>query len=164
MKQRGFTLFELLITLGLMACIFIIGFGYYALFSGTLVRLELDTLYMIFLQLNRTAIIDGKEHVLYLDKDKNTVRYDGTEHILGKGTKFGAGPNIKGPPSSPQFVIHDPITFPGHMVIFYPDGHIQSGTIYLTNDQGSITFALSSPIADISHLRRYHHNHTWALL
>ena len=43
----------------------------------------------------------------------------------------------------------------------YPDGIIQSGTVYVIDSSKKCMYALSSPISQVSYLRKYSYNGKW---
>ena len=106
----------------------------------------------------------GKQETLYCDRNSNSYRYKNSMHILPASVCFGTAPGVKGPPSSPDFVISNPVTFKDSAIIFYPDGVIQAGAIYLTDNRKRCTYALSCAVSKVSYLRKYQYTNRWDLI
>lgn len=165
MNQRGFSLLEVTIVLALVLVMCGLGISFsWRLFDTTLTRLEFDNIYMLFMQLQRQALIDRKTHTIQFDPVHNIYRWDGHEHALPAPVLFGTIPKASGPPSSPSRPLVTSITFPENKVTFSPDGHIQPGTLYVTDATKKILYALSCPVSDISYIRRYTFDTQWHLL
>lgn len=164
MRKTGFTLFEVCIVLALITFMVVMSMGYLQLVDKSLVRNELDTLYMVFVKLQQRARFEHKPIELVFDVSQNSYTYLNTSEKLAPGIVFGVLSGVHGPPSQPVHPIHNPVTFPRQRVIFFPDGKIQPGTVYLTNTAHTVLYALSCPISQISYIRRYIFDQKWALL
>ena len=164
MNKTGFTLFEVSIVIMLVVLMVSLGMGYFRVIDRTLVRMELDKLYMLFVKLQQRARYEQKNLEISFDAVNNSYTYGNTVEKLAQGTQFGIIPNAKGPPSSPTTVLKNPVTFVDQRVIFYADGTIQAGTLYLTNTAHTILYALSCPISQVSYIRRYIFDKHWILV
>lgn len=163
-QRHGFSLIELMITL--MLCVFIISItmvNVSFLQRGT-VRGEIEKLYAACMYLQQRALSSNQEFKLAFDEQHQEYRFDGRVERLNGLVRFGAPLDIKGPPSLPTSSIKNAITFPGKNIIFYPDGVISSGTVYVTDIQKTTVYALSSAVAQVSHLRKYSYTDSWRLL
>ena len=74
--------------------------------------------------------------------------------------KFGFLLGAKGPPSSPSTPINSGITFKKvednvYKALFYADGKIQAGTVYLIDKDQQFMMALTCPISQVSCIRKY---------
>ena len=79
--------------------------------------------------------------------------------------QFGVLPGIMGPPATPTHAITQPITFVGNKILFYPEGIIQAGAIYLKDTKNRVQYALSSGVSTVSYLRKYQYTGgEWKLL
>ncbi|MGC2310433.1 MAG: prepilin-type N-terminal cleavage/methylation domain-containing protein [Candidatus Babeliaceae bacterium] len=163
--SRGFSLFEIMIVLAVLMIILFCAFFYQTSVDQFIARTELDTLYMVFMALSNKAQLKHHDIILTFDPTKHTYHYENKEHQLAPYTLFGYQEYAQGPPSQPTHLLAQPITFGSNQVIFYADGTIKSGTVYLTDKNHQVTYALSCPIAQISYLRRYVYDHnSWVLL
>ncbi|MCK5632977.1 prepilin-type N-terminal cleavage/methylation domain-containing protein [bacterium] len=163
-NKKAFTLVELIITLALCALVVTLTVVNVSFFNRSFVRSEVDALHMACMYLQQSALTTGKSQTLEIDVEKNCYSFDGRTKKLLSSVVFGASKNLKGPPSSPQKLIASVSTFKKSKIVFSPDGIISSGTIYIADRDKKITYALSSGIAQISHLRKYHYNKKWVLL
>jgi hypothetical protein len=84
--------------------------------------------------------------------------------VLPPVVRFGILPHVKGPPSSPMHALTIPITFSAQKIIFYPDGIISPGIIYLIDRNRQDIYAFSSGIAHASFLRKYRYDGKWHLI
>ncbi len=163
-RRYGFSLIELMITM--MLCVLVVTItmvNVSFLHRGT-VRCEVDKLYAACMYLQQCALSSNKEFTLEFDEQHQEYRFDGRVERLDGAVCFGVPNNVKGPPSQPNTIIKSAITFPGRHIIFYPDGVIGSGTVYLTDAKKSTLYALSSAVAQVSHLRKYGYTDSWKLL
>ncbi len=129
-----------------------------------LVRNELEQLYTICYYLQRCAMVRNKPQSLTFDLTKQGYHYHDIEHLLSKHVRFGCAPGVKGPPSTPHTKITSPITFKNNTITFHPDGIIQSGAVYVTDDTHRHTYALSCAVAQVSYLRKYQYTGKWVPL
>lgn len=80
-------------------------------------------------------------YLLFQDNNSNRVRDPGevllSSNHLPEGVAFD-GTGLWGPPSSPNEMVADPISFSSQRVIFNPQGKLAggTGTIYLQNKRG----------------------------
>lgn len=162
--SSGFSLIELMITIALCALVVTLTVVNVSFLHRGTVRSEVDKLYAACMYLQQCALSGNQEYILELDEQKNEYSFDGRVERLESPVHFGFAENAKGPPSSPRNPIKSAITFPGKRIMFYPDGVISSGTVYLTDGSGNVLYALSSGIAHVSHLRKYSYNDIWVLL
>jgi len=161
---RGFSLIELMITLALLMIILGLGFGTISFMNRLLMRSEIDQLYATCMYAQRCAQITHEQQTIEFDIKHKKYSYNGFTHQLPPQIRFGFMPGIKGPPASPQTLLTEPITFKNQCITFAPHGIIQSGTVYLVDRSNSVLYALSSPIAQFSYLRRYRYNGAWQLI
>ena len=154
-KSPGITLLELIIALALILCIATTMFYYGSIAKRLFVRAEIEKLYALSLYVQRRAQIENVEHALFFDDSNQSYRAVGQSEKLADGVIFGFYAGVQGPPSQPTALIKKPITFVDKKIIFYPDGTISSGTVYITDEARSCLYALTSGIAQVAHLRRY---------
>ncbi len=114
---------------------------------------------MLFMQ--RKAMIEGEPCVLYFDIACRRYSAESAQQ-LSSTVRFGAGDKVKGPPWRPERTIREPTTWKNG-VVFYPDGTIAAGAVYLTNARGEYTYALTSDASEASHIRRYFYDGLYAL-
>lgn len=163
-KQAGFTLIEILITLGLfliLACIALPSFNF---LHRLLVKNEVYHIHAVSEYMRKKAMATGQEQYITFDVKNNKYTYDGILYSLPKSVQFASLPDIKGPPSAPYSTIKSPITVKRTTMTFYPSGIIDAGTIYLADKDKQIQYALSSPVSQVSLLRIYRYNGKWVLL
>lgn len=147
-------LFEILIVLSIFTSILFMSIGFLRLNNSFLVSVELERLYFYLLYMQNKAKIEKKDQSIVLKDVK-----------LTDGVLFGFLRNSKGPPSDPKYLINKPITFKDNKIMFYKDGTISSGIIYLIDKNYNVMYALTSGVSDISYLRRYKYNlNNWSLI
>lgn len=169
-KQRlrrnsvGFTLVELCLVVLLFAIVTALTSAQLSFIHRMIVRAELEQLYATCCVMQRRALLEGLPQKLQFDLVSNSYRYQKTVHKLPTSVRFGAAPGVKGPPSGPENVITSPVTFKDNQIIFYPDGVIQSGAVYMTDMRRRCTYALSCAVSKVSYLRKYQYTTQWRLL
>ncbi len=124
-------------------------------------RSELEQLYTTCYMLQRSAMMLHKPQTLIFDIQNNSYRYKKTDYRLPSQVKFGVATGVKGPPSSPDYVITKPVTFKENTITFHPDGIMQAGAVYLTDRHQRYTYALSCAVGHVSYLRKYQYTHKW---
>lgn len=129
-----------------------------------MVRGELDQLYTLCYMLQRSAMMFHQSQKITFDVANNVYRYKTTEYKLPNNVRFGVAPGVKGPPSSPDLPVSNPVTFKENSITFTPDGIIQPGAVYFTDRNQRYTYALSCAVGQVSYLRRYQYTTKWALL
>lgn len=160
---KGFSLIEILVVLvllGLMVCLGSYSLGY---LHRNRVRQEIDLLAATCFYMRSLAIAHHREYELDFDELRQSYTYENQVYHLPHTVRFGLLPGMKGPPSAPATVVQHAITFPGKKIIFYPDGIISSGTVYLTDESRRYAYALSNGIAQFSFLRTYAYETSWQL-
>lgn len=154
-KVYGFTLIEIVIVLGLISLLSVVGFVDLGLLDRQRIRIELEKLETICRYLQQKAMTNNNTEHLVFDVKNKSYSFENTTQILPFPVQFGNVPGALGPPSSPSHAISSPVTFTNNRIEFLPSGIIQSGTVYLTDNQKRYSYALSSPINDVSYLRTY---------
>ena len=163
-NRSGFSLIETMIVIALIALIMGLVGANYAFLNRILVRSEVEKLYTICRYLQHCAVVKNRPQELRFDRANNTYTYNEQRHTLSRHVTFGFLPNTKGPPSSPNATVQNPITFVQKKITFYPEGVISSGTVYLVDSSQQYMYALSSPISQVSYLRKYQYNNGWKLI
>lgn len=113
--------------------------------------------------MQRRALVMRQKQILYFDIAHNAYTFEDRTHTLAKGVQFGIMP-VKGPPASPSKPLEKALTFKNNQIVFYPDGVIEAGSVYLTNDKKDQLYALTVAVAPYSYLRTYCYADTWRLL
>jgi len=163
-KKTGFTLIEAGIVVALITLAVTLSVNNFGLFERLLVRTQAEKLFLTCRYLQQCAIINNQEYSLEFDPQKNSYSYNNQENILFKSVKLGFLPGVYGPPSNPVHAIKNPITFTHNKITFHPDGIIQSGTVYLIDENTNAMYAITSPISQFSFLRLYRYNGKWHCL
>jgi len=173
----GFSLIELCITIALFALIATITFPSIWFLRRQQVISEVDKLFSVFSYLQQAAIASNKDLVLQFDAANNSYSFGDREYRLSaeasakagrenlsEHTKFAIKQDIKGPPSSPINALTKPNTFVNSQVVFYADGKMQPGTVYLTDSKKHYLYAITIPISQVSLIRKYKYTSKWLLL
>jgi hypothetical protein len=129
-----------------------------------LVKADLDTLSALCRHAQQRALLTGREQTVILDPAQRCYHFNNRVYSLSPGVQFGFIPGIQGPPSHPRLNITKPITFVNNRIICFEHGVISSGTVYLTNTDATILYALSNAVAHTSFLRTYIYRGTWTPL
>jgi Tfp pilus assembly protein FimT len=151
--QPGFMLFELMLVIALIIICSTIGFISYNAVKGTSFATDVAVLSMLLRTAATRATCLKKEQKISIDESTSTLVYDGIRYALQEGFSFGVLPNVYGPPSSPQKLVTQAVTFVDKKIVAYPDGTLQSGTLYITNSQEQ--YALTTPVSAFSYIRVY---------
>lgn len=149
--MNGYSLIEICIVVALIACTALVGSFAISWIDHALVRTQLDTIYHLFRALSRKAMLDGTIHTLFFEE--KSLAYDDQTLDLYPKIIFGTPEHTK------------PITFVEKRVLFFPDGNIQAGSLYITDTAHRWYYALTCAVGHTCYIRRYrYHNNHWVLL
>lgn len=162
--KQGFTLIEAMIVICLFALIATLGMKQLSFLDDTIAHAEVDKLAGVCTYLQQKAIATNSDQLLVCDVQKNEYRLGNAHEPLSRRIAFGFLPNVLGSPGSPSHSIKKAITFPDSSIHFYPTGTISSGTVYLTDKNKKIMYALSNAVSQVSYLRLYRYDGRWKLL
>lgn len=163
-KTRGFLLFELLVVIALMVILTGLVGSNSSFLRKALVRAQIEKLHTVCCYLKQLAQVSNKQYVLRFDVDQRSYSYDNMVEILPRHLVFGVAPGILGPPSAPYKLIARGVTFPNNQIIFYPSGIVHAGTVYISDNDYTYTYALSCAVSHFSYIRKYFYVHDWQLL
>ena len=155
--KRGFLLLEYSMVCALIVCIMMIAIGSNECLYRWQVRSEIDILYATACYLQQRALATNQAQCLTFNIDDHTYSFGKTTYRLPPVVRFGSGTGALGPPSAPSKPIVNACSFSERSIIFWPDGIIKAGTVYLVDRKQRDTFALSSGIGSIACLRKYHY-------
>lgn len=160
--QKGFFLINLAIACSLLVIIVSLSVSQTSFFRRFLIRSEIEKMYTLFFYLNQRALVSNKEQTLHFDATKNSYQSGKKTEKLAVSLRFGILPDAFGPPSQPTKLLTQAITFVDNTVHFYPDGTISSGSIYITDNDHALLYALTISVGHISYLRKYRYsNGSW---
>ncbi len=163
--SNGFTLVELSVVLALCMLVGTLAMINFSWLDRVAVRTELDTLYATCHYLQQRARATNTPQELLFNPGTNSYSYSTAQFSLPHTVQFGVLPGIMGPPATPTHAITQPITFVGNKILFYPEGIIQAGAIYLKDTKNRVQYALSSGVSTVSYLRKYQYTGgEWKLL
>ena len=161
MNRCGFSLIELMLTVALLALIVTLCLYSSNWLSYTIVRAQLEQLQAACRACQCQAIATHKEQRLVFDSSYTSYQALGSTYFFTKGIKGGCAPGVKGPPSKPVASPVKPCTFEDNMIVFYPDGIISSGVLYVLDTKTGRQYALSSGVGHTSFLRLYYYDGAW---
>lgn len=162
--KSGSTLIEVMVVLCLFALIVTLGMMQISFLDSTIVHAEVDKLAATCSYLQQKAIASNSDQILVCEVEKNRYRGDNVNETLSPRVCFGFLPNVLGSPGSPSRIINKAITFADSSIHFYPTGTLSSGTLYLTDTNKKIMYALSNAVSQVSYLRLYRYDGKWKLL
>ncbi len=172
-SKSGLTIIELTIAIALIAIIASLVLANTSFMNRFMVRAEVEKLASACRYLRQLAMTTNTQQKLVFDLQNNSysttsvrpedLRDNG--YKLSSCVRFGTGNRlILGPPSAPTKQIVEPITYPKHEIVFYPDGIISSGLVYMSDTSGKYVYAMSTPVSGISFLRTYVYDGAWKIV
>lgn len=164
MKQRGFSLIEVMIVLALITLIASFVFMNISVLLKTTTQCALQELRATLYYMQYQAYTEHKPIKLLLDIENNTYSCKGETHSLIKPLRFGVMKEVKGPPTHPTVYLTKPITFKNDSITFHPQGIMESGTVYLIDERSNVLYALTCGVSVVSFLRVYRYDKSWKLI
>ncbi len=146
-------LFEIMLVVALIALFSVIGFVSFKRFNGTSITSDIAVLSLLLHTAATRATSLKKKQTITIDEHDSALIYDGTRYSLQEGFSFKVLPDIYGPPSAPQGLITQAVTFVDKKIVAHTDGTLQSGTLYITDSQ--VQYALTTPVSAFSYVRAY---------
>ena len=150
--NKAFSILELLCCLFLVTIICFLAIPNFIFLDKKMVIGEVNAFYFTILHARQLAITSNKQLELKINLDENSYEYMSRKKTLPPKISFGSLPKILGPPSLPQKTILYP-TFKNNRIIFYPNGNISPGTIYLKDNKD--VYAITCPVSQVSYVRKY---------
>jgi Tfp pilus assembly protein FimT len=163
-NKFAYTLIELSVILVLIMIVATLVMTHGSYMHRILVHTEIEKLALVCRYVQNTALSTNTEKTIIFDLKNKSYSYDGCTEQLSLHVEFGTIEGAKGPPSNPKEQIRNAITFAHNKITFYPDGIIQSGTVYLVSSDRQIMYALSNPVSQTSYMRIYKYDGTWHCL
>ena len=167
--MRGFFMLELAIVFACMICggFLLVRFAD-NMRAYALVRQEVERLFATCAMLRAQAHMDAAMHRILCDESRSGYFVDGVWHAFAGSVRYGArgsGLSIMGPPSAPTHVLESFVSFPQKQIMFYPDGSINSGVVYMGSARVNALYAISSSVSDTFFLRLYTYaSGSWRLI
>ena len=165
-KTESFSLFELLAVVAVIIILLTVTVSKSSFFNRFVLKNEVDKVFTIFSYLQQKAIASNNQQEIIFDLQKNSylMNSNSKENKLANVVRFGFLPNSYGPPSDPTKLIQNAVSFKKYdqnkfKVIFYPDGKIESGSIYLVDKDYKYMLALTVPVSNISYIRKYEYEY-----
>jgi prepilin-type N-terminal cleavage/methylation domain-containing protein len=161
MIKRGLTLIELIVVIFLIGLIATFSVRLIPVTKNSYVRAELEKLYSSALYLQAQACREQRIHTLTIHLRSNTYSVGSFVHALHPSVIFGFKGGMYGPPSCPLKPLKDPLSFKHNSIVFYPDGTISAGALYLTDKDASCGYALTSGVTQVPYIRLYAYDKKW---
>ena len=152
-----------MIVIALVALLMTLSIGSFRFFNRWLVRLQLNHLYMLCLCTRCQAMALRRTLHIQCNSSTNTYASVHQQYHLRKAI-FNYLPGTMGPPSNPVYPITQPITFAQDTITFYPDGTMNAGTIYITDQDQTSMYALTIGVTEFPFIRTYLYANQWQLL
>jgi prepilin-type N-terminal cleavage/methylation domain-containing protein len=162
--HKGFSLIELMIVIAIMMILLSLSAVNARYLHKMVASTHIDQLYSTCYYLQRLAMATNEPQELIFDENANAYTFNGCSCALPSCLCFDVIPGAKGPPSTPHAALVSAITFPNKKIIFYPDGIMSAGTVYLADADHTDLYALSCSVAHVSLLRKYRYDGKWHLI
>lgn len=161
-KHHGSLLINLGIALAVILILVTLSVSHSTIMRRFLVCAEIEKLHAFFHYLQQRALTTQQDQILTFDIPNNAYSAHNFHEKLTNGVQFGVLLGAAGPPSKPNKQISTPVSFKNNQAIFYADGTIAAGTVYIVDQGKRYMYALTSPISQISYLRIYRYqNSSW---
>lgn len=162
--KPGSSLIELMIAITLIGILMSLLASNTTFLYRYITQSEIDLLFSRMKYAQQHALLTGTMQRMIFDTDKNRYLWGDEVYQLPASIAFKVLPGIQGPPSSPTKPLTSAITFAHQTSIFYPDGIISAGTLYLVDMKHKALYAISCGVSQVSFLRKYRYDGKWHLI
>jgi prepilin-type N-terminal cleavage/methylation domain-containing protein len=164
--RKAYSLIELMIVVSLICLLMSLTVSNVSFFKHGYARIELEKLYALCRYAQQKALMTNTAQTITFSPASNPPFYvfGNLQEPLPDSVIFGVPAGIKGPPATPTCVIDAPITFKNAQIIFYPDGIMSAGTVYISDADKKTAYALTCGVSQVSFLRAYRYDKGWRLL
>lgn len=162
--NAGFLLIEVVLVVALILIIVTLAMPQMSFLTKQIVHSEIEKLASVCFFLRQCALVTNQEQTLMFNHHKGTYSSGEYTYSLAAGVRFGFLPNSYGPPSNPQHLISQAVTFKNGKITFYADGTISSGTVYMIDAKDTYFYALTTPSAQMPCIRKYEYEQRWVPL
>jgi prepilin-type N-terminal cleavage/methylation domain-containing protein len=163
-SNKGFSLIEMMVVLCVVAILISLATINMRFLNRAAIMTNIDVMYNACYCLQKTAMATNTTQELTIDALQHSFACADIKHQFPAMMQFGILPNVKGPPSAPLSFLSAAITFVDRKILFYPDGTISAGIIYITDVDKSMIYALSCGVSSVSVLRKYRYDGKWHLI
>lgn len=164
MKHPGFLVFQAGIFLCLLLAILSIAVPRFIFLQRRAPYYEAQKFRQFCWYVRQNALATGKDCVVSIDSKTGAYSYAGRCEKFSSGVTFGTIPGVLGPPSNPTRPLVKPVTFKNETITLYADGIVESGTVYITDSDHTVLYAVSSGVGHTSLLRLYKYQGSWELI
>lgn len=164
-KKKGFLLFELAVVLAIIFLLAGFGFALSGVVRRMAVRADVFKIAAILRYEWIRACACQKQITVSIDLKKNCLRDEQHTYSLSSDVVFGVLASAHGPPSRPVHALTTPSSFPDNKIIFFPDGTVTAGALYIRDCSRSTLYAITIPLPNIFYVRVYaYHARKWTLV
>ncbi|MBA3954817.1 hypothetical protein H0X48_05865 [Candidatus Dependentiae bacterium] len=160
----GISLLEVTLSVSVLLLIVSLSMPLFVMHNRLFVKAELENIYGLMLYLQRKASVEQQIQTLILDVKKSSYRAHGEYTKLARDVVFAQPAFITD--KNTQFKgFAKSSTFKNNTVVFYPDGTITSGSLFLTDSKHSCAYALTCGVGKVGFIRKYRYSgNKWVLL
>jgi Tfp pilus assembly protein FimT len=154
-NRSGFSLIEFIIAFALMALLILLAIPHMGFLQRRFVKADAEELLSTMLYMQREAMVSNTKKKLNFLVLKNQYHYNSITRSLSQGVMFGIINGVAGPPSKQEKSPKAAVTYENQEIVFWPDGKMSPGSVYLTNTERDVMYAVTTPISHISYIRMY---------
>ncbi len=155
LTAKGFSLLEITVVLTLIALLVTFTLYNFDFFTRNALHAEAEKIAALIRTSRMSALATHRLISLTINIQHNTLCTLQYQEHIRKGIHIGVIPNSFGPPSRPEQPLTSACTFAHNTIIFYPDGTVTPGTLYITDTHKRYMYAITCPIAHTFYLRIY---------
>lgn len=98
---------------------------------------------------------DGRDFEVIIDEKNRQLKANNEVLTLASNVAFGFLSKAYGPPSRPIKPLSSSSTFKDNKIIFYNDGSVSAGSLYIIDKKKKYLYAITIPIPDSFYIRIY---------
>ncbi|MEX2437971.1 MAG: GspH/FimT family pseudopilin [Candidatus Babeliales bacterium] len=151
----AFSLIEFILVIALVAFLALLAISNMGFLQRRIVKAHAEQLLSTMMYMQREAMVANAKKNLTFSPSRNQYSYNQNVVTLPQGVRFGVIAGVQGPPSLHSKQPQGAVTYQNQEIVFLPDGKMSAGSVYLTDSNYQVMYAITTAVSHISYIRMY---------